>query len=141
MTHVFASARRQENDHRFDPKRFGRFKCQPRRKESGVKDISARDESGSWDGGGGGLRGGRCEDINISPFLDAAAFLLCHSLSHTRRTNPLPYQPHPSQHRLNFPLQLLIKLFRTTTRGWVVKELRPPPNVVWGVLSRHTSPE
>lgn len=92
--------------------------------------------SGTW-----GLQGGRCEGININLFLDAPVFLLCLSFSHTRQTNPLPYQTHLSQHRLNFPLQLLIKLFRTTTRGLVFKELHPPPNVVWGVLSRHRSPE
>lgn len=116
------------------------LKCQQRgnKKQSKVKDVFAKDESGFWDRRASGreMRGHKYQ-----PFLDAAAFPLGHSLSHTRRTNPLPHQPHRSQHRLNFPLQLLMKLFRTTTRGWVVKELRPPPNVVRGALSRHRSPE
>lgn len=45
-------------------------------------------------------------------FLNTCAFLLCHSLSHTRRTSPLPYQPHLSQSGPDFPLQLLIKTFQ-----------------------------
>lgn len=59
----------------------------------------------------------------------------------TRQTGPLPYQPRLSQHCPDFPLQLLIKLFRAATRGRVFKELRSPPHVVWGVLSRHRPPE
>lgn len=46
------------------------------------------------------------------PFLDTSAFPLCHSLSHTRQTGPLPYQPHLSQCCPDFPLQLLIKTFQ-----------------------------
>lgn len=130
---LFASACRYKNGHWLYRKRFGGCKCQPRKRGSKVNDIFAKDESGFWDRRASGWE---MWGHKYQPFLDTAAFLLCHSLSHTRQTNPLPYQPHLSQHRLNFPLQLLIKLFRTTTRGLFFKELHPPPNVVWGVLSR-----
>lgn len=130
---LFASACHYKNGHWFYRKRFGGCKCQPRKRGSKVNDIFAKDESGFWDRRASGWE---MWGHKYQPFLDTAAFLLCHSLSHTRQTNPLPYQPHLSQHRLNFPLQLLIKLFRTTTRGLFFKELHPPPNVVWGVLSR-----
>lgn len=94
---------------------------------------------GAFEGGKGGCWG--LGGINIVPFW---TLLLFHSVTlfHTHGgpahflTNPISHSASP-----DFPLQLLIKLFRAATRGRVFKELHPPPHVVRGVLSRHRPPE
>lgn len=66
-------------------------------------------ESGAagWQRGGERRRGG----INISLFWTLVLFYSVTLLLHTRRTGPLPYQPHPSQRCPGLPTAITYKNF------------------------------